>query len=765
MRRLLKILGVIIGVIVLLVVAMVITVPLVVDPNDYKDQITGAVKDATGRTLTIDGKIGLSVFPWLGVGLSGVQLSNAQGFGKAPFAAVQSVAVRVKLLPLLSKRVEVDKITLAGLELHLEKAADGRTNWADLAARPEGRSAAGQPERAGPGLAGLSVSGIEVRDASVSWSDAEAGQRYTLERLNLETGALEPGKPLAMRLSVQLHSDAPKLAGRLVIAGTLVASPDMQHFSVKPLDLRLEDVQAEQGLAGSGRLKGDISFDVGSGRLESPAVDLELDAKGGPIGAAGLNAQLKAALSVETRSGRLSLKGLELASDQLRLVGDLETQGLASDHPSLAGSLRVAELDLRAWLQQRGIALPAMADDEALTRFALEADLGSRDGSIGIPRLALILDDSRLSGDLWLRNPKRPAVRFALDLDRLDLDHYLPAPAQPETAPAAAGVVQEAVLLPLDSLRALDLDGTLHIGELGVSGLKAGQIEIKLSARNGELSVDQRVGKLYNGNARGQLKLDAKGAVPELTLSEQMQDMQAGPLLTDLLGKDLLEGTARLTAELRTRGNTLNALQAAMDGKTQFRFEDGAIKGVNLAKLIRDAEARLQGQPVADTGEPLKTDFSLLEGTAVIKGNLIDNTALSLQSPLVRVSGAGTADLQKAYLDYKIRITLVSSLEGQGGRAADELTGVPIPVHYRGPFDGLSSVRNWSIDLQDVALQKGKQKLKEKLEERLFGGAGVAPAAGSTAAAPESDTTGQAPPPTASPRDQLKGLLKKRFGF
>jgi len=757
MRRLLKLLGAVIVLMVLLVIAAMIIVPLVVDPNDYKDQITGAVKDATGRTLTIDGKIGLSVFPWLGVKLSGVQLSNASGFDTQPFAAVQSAAVRVKLLPLLRKRVEVDKITLAGANLHLEKAADGRTNWEDLTAEPEAATATGRSEGSGPGLASLSVGGLELRGASVSWDDAAAGQHYALQRLNLETGSMEPGKPVDMRLSVRLHSDAPKLSGRLVLSGTLEASPDMQRFSVKPLDLRLEDVQAEQGVTGSGRLNADLSFDTASGRLESPVVDLKLDAKGGPVGAEGLHAELQGALSVATKSGGLSLKGLELAADDLRLTGDIETQGFASDHPSLAGSLRVAELDLRAWLQRRGIPLPAMADDEALTRFALEADLGSRDGSIGVPRLVLILDDSRLGGNLWMHNTKRPAFRFALDLDRLDLDRYLPPPRQAEEAPAVAqGAPAEAPLFPVDSLRALDLDGSLRIGELGVSGLKVGQVELKVSAHNGQLSVDQRVGKLYDGDAQGRLELNAKGAVPELTLSEQMRSVQASPLLKDLLGEDMLEGTGRLTADLRTRGDTLKALRGAMDGRAEFHFEDGAIKGVNLAKLIRDAQARLQGQPAPDSGEPLKTDFSVLEGQAVIKGDLVDNTALNMKSPLLRISGTGTADLAKAYLDYKTRITLVSSLEGQGGRAADELTGAPIPVHYRGPFNGLSSIGNWSVDLKDVALQKGKQKLKEKLKEKLFGG--EAPAA------PETGATGQTSPP-ASSRDQLKGLLKKGLGL
>ena len=66
MGKLLKI----IGVVVLLIVVLVIVAPFIVDPNDYREQIQSAVKDKTGRDLSINGDMSLSVFPWIGVGLS-----------------------------------------------------------------------------------------------------------------------------------------------------------------------------------------------------------------------------------------------------------------------------------------------------------------------------------------------------------------------------------------------------------------------------------------------------------------------------------------------------------------------------------------------------------------------------------------------------------------------------------------------------------------------------------------------------------------------
>ncbi len=92
------------------------------DPNAFKTQIVDAVKSQTGRELRIDAPIDLKLFPWLAVSLGKVSLSNAPGFGDAPLVRVDEVRARVKLLPLLSRRVEADSLVVRGLELNLDSA-------------------------------------------------------------------------------------------------------------------------------------------------------------------------------------------------------------------------------------------------------------------------------------------------------------------------------------------------------------------------------------------------------------------------------------------------------------------------------------------------------------------------------------------------------------------------------------------------------------------------------------------------------------------
>ena len=170
MGKLLRVIAYALGGLLLLLVAAAIILPLVVDPNDFKDEISQAVESKTGRVLTIEGDIGLSVFPWLGLEIGPTSLSNAPGFSAAPFAGMDEVQVRIKLLPLLRKELEMDTVVLKGLQVSLETDAQGKTNWEDLAgagvpAEPAPADEK-QPSAGEMTLAGLAIGGVEITAVS-----------------------------------------------------------------------------------------------------------------------------------------------------------------------------------------------------------------------------------------------------------------------------------------------------------------------------------------------------------------------------------------------------------------------------------------------------------------------------------------------------------------------------------------------------------------------------------------------------------------------
>lgn len=198
------------GLLLVLATGAVVVLTTQVDPNDYKPEIAALVQKNTGRTLSLHGDLELAFFPWLGIKTGRVVLSNREGFGQTPMLAVEEAAIKVKLIPLLKKRVEVDTVRLHKPRIHLVRKADGTTNWDDLAAKARRSGGASASKKSPPDaalLAGLAVRGIEIQDGWVAWDDHAAGQSLTLQALNLATGALLPGEPLNVTASVEAVGD------------------------------------------------------------------------------------------------------------------------------------------------------------------------------------------------------------------------------------------------------------------------------------------------------------------------------------------------------------------------------------------------------------------------------------------------------------------------------------------------------------------------------------------------------------------------------
>jgi len=262
-KKTLKMLGLTVAVLVGLLIIAVIVLPFVFDPNQYKGEIIRLVKDKTGRDLKIDKKIGWSFFPRLGVEAGGLELSNAPGFGKEPFATIDAAGVQVQFLPLFSGQIAVDTVFLHGLNLNLAKNAAGRNNWEDMLAKGA-KPAEPELEKA-PGklpIKGLSIGRLDIKRANIKWRDAAAGSMLAVRNLELSTGRFVSGEPLDLRLGFELARDktAPIKAA---LQGRLTASPDA--LALAKLDLKVDD----------SRLTGSMEIQ----NFASPAVrfDLALD--------------------------------------------------------------------------------------------------------------------------------------------------------------------------------------------------------------------------------------------------------------------------------------------------------------------------------------------------------------------------------------------------------------------------------------------------------------------------------------------------------
>lgn len=640
MKKLLKILGIAAASILVLLGIAIVVATIIVDPNEYRDEITSLVKKQTGRDLIIKGDLSLSFFPWIGLSIGETSLSNAKGFGEKPFAQFNNIQVKVELLPLLGKNIVVDTVVLDGVNINLAKNRSGVSNWDDLVQPGVEQKKSKKGMHDDGAMAGsLSIGGVHIKNANLSWRDDQADVYYQLEQLNLETGALQQGKAIDLELGFNIKDNKAAKTWRVSLSATILMDHSSHSLDVSDMKLQLAGLELNGGI------------------------------------------QVK-------QMDKQPLIQLNLKSDSF------VPRELASDF---------------------GIALPATSDDTVFGKARFEVTLKADATKLDISKLLLQLDDSSMQGNVSISNFSHPAIRYQIEIDEIDADRYMPpAVKQSKQENTYASAADDRINLPVEMLRSLDVKGVFKIGKLKASNLRSEAVNMDLSAQKGLIRIYPASAKMYGGRYSGDIRLDVRGEQLIVSMNETLSAIQSSPLFKDLMDLDWIEGTANLSAKLTGKGNSVGAIKQQLNGNLEFKFLDGSIKGVNIPLKIRQAYNAIKGLP-APPDEAQKTDFTAMTGTATVSNGVVNNSDLNIQSPILRIQGAGNADLVKENINYLIKAKVVASLAGQGGDSLAKLKGVTIPVRIKGPFTKLS----YKVELDDILKQELKKKLKNKLKERF----------------------------------------------
>jgi AsmA protein len=248
--RALRIIGIVVGCLIVVLIATVIALQLLVHPNDYKGRIQAAVKSSTGRDLSLPGDIHLSIFPSLAVELGPVSLGNPPGFSSAqPFASVQHAALRVRLLPLLHRRLDVGRIVINGLDLRLLKNTRGQGNWAMPAAKPT------TPQQSGASQVTLAgIAGIVIKNSRVSYQDMVA------DHVNVDIGHVATGIEVPVKWNVDLTTGTG--AHPMALSGNATLEYDAKTAHLSSLDARVDDSRLRGSAAVTNLTTGAMSFDL-----------------------------------------------------------------------------------------------------------------------------------------------------------------------------------------------------------------------------------------------------------------------------------------------------------------------------------------------------------------------------------------------------------------------------------------------------------------------------------------------------------------------
>ncbi len=659
-----KFLLIVLGLVVVLI-GVALALPFVIPTETYKQQLTAEVERATGRQLSIQGPLKISLLPSVGLEAENVRFANAPGAAEPDMAKLKALEVELKVWPLLHGAVEVARFVLVEPEIHLEVAKDGRPNWQ---LGPKATNAT-SPAPAGGGAAGgtsnlpisdIKLGDIRIQNGTLTYSDATSGAHERVDGVNL---------------SLQL----PDLESPLQANGALVYKNQTIKLNLK-LDQPLKVIQG------------------GSSPLQ---------------------------LAVDSTPAKFGFTGRVTSGAQ----------------PAAAGGLDLAVPSIRklaAWLGQ-----PLTFPGEGLQTLTLKGKLDGSPQRVALTDVAIGLDQIAAKGEVVADlGGAVPKINGRLDLGAVDLNPYLPPPAPAGTQPAATGQPQpggqqtgagqtpaqagpapagqqpspaaaagwsdEPIALP--PLGGADVAFELTLDKLRVRALELGRTVLALTLKGNTLDAALKQFDLYGGHGSGTLKVALQNGAPAISQQFKLDGLQALPFLTAAAGFDRLEGTASTELALTTRGQTERQLVQNLNGKGLVTFADGAIVGINLAAMVRNAANAFLNP---EAGQTQKTDFTELGGTFTVKQGILANDDMHLQAPALRIGGRGTVDLPKRTLDYRIEPKAAKTLEGQGGQ--QEVAGLLVPVIIRGPWDHLT----FTPDLSGVveSALKNPEAVKQQLED------------------------------------------------
>jgi len=722
MKALGKILGLVILGLLLLIVALGFALTHLFDPNDYKDEIRALAREKAGLELNIGGDIGWSLFPWLGLELHDTTLASVPTPDQ-PFADLRMLGLSVRVLPLLSREVQMSDITLNGLNLTLARDEKGRGNWEGVGqpaasetekggaqpAEPTETVAEEQPDNARRPLQ-LDIDSLTVSDARVTYHDAQSGQQFSAEGIDLTTGAIREATPIPFKLNAFFGSNKPVMRARTELQAALRFDTKLQRY-------QLEDL----------RLSGEASGEPLQGKT------LTFSAQG----------QLLADLAADVAEWT----SLKFTANQLRGLGEVKARDL-QDQPKITGALSIAEFNLREFLESIGQQLPAMADSTTLTKAELVTRLAGTSTSLTFEDLNLKLDGSTFTGQIALSDFAKQAMRVDLKGDKLNLDRYLPPPEKDDSASAARDNEVQATtaalvgsgttplpdkptqhawssesILPIKALRALDTRVNLNIDSLTVMKLPVDNFAVKARAAGGLLTLEQLRGGLYNGRLDASASLDVRPQMPLLTAQTNLAHVPIESLLKSQDEQVVIKGLLNLDAALRTQGDSQKAWIDNLNGKIGFIIDNGILVDANLEQQLCRAIATLNRKPLSSEPRGKDTPFRELKGNLTLRDGVASNPDMKVSIPGLTVNGNGDVDLRVLGMDYRVGIVI----EGDKGEMPDpacsvneRYVGIEWPLRCRGPLElGAKACRFDNDRLGKIAARLAGEKLNETIEEKL----------------------------------------------
>ena len=734
MIRAMKWIGGLVLLLLVLFAGLIILLPKLIDPNVYKDKISDLVYDKSGYRIEIPGDIRLHVSPRLDVlfSLGQVRVLSAPGFSEDTLVSSEEARIELSLLPLLrEKRLAIQGIQLHGGYCYLVRNKAGKGNWelpASKSVSPSSSSkktvASGTPSPSeAPNsvpaqkkrLPTLDLGGLEFSRINIRYEDQQTGKRFELKDFNMHSGRVQDNQPFHLQSGFTLTSSG-NSNSVLSVKNTFEADVTL-GLAAKTKSIQLDNLSLVSLIKAFG--------------LQETEVKLATNA------------------FVDLVGKKAKLEKMKLSSGELVIQLNAEVVDFAK--PSFSGNVQVPDFSLRKFLQQNKLPQPEWKEDSALNQVGFSCDLKGNTEKITVSDIKILLDQTHGEGRFVLTNLKKPAYDLQMHFDRFDLDRYATVQQHPvavaaqdknDTEGAARNTGQKNTgvaagsgkgsggartasqpldsIFPVELLRKLQFVLDLGVDSMKIRGADLSKVELKASGKNGLLNLKPFSAKLYDGAISAESTLDVRGKLPKLSIKQNFDRVQVGPLIHDMTGKEEVTGAMVMSLQVTSSGNSRKRLINHAKGKMNLALEDGIIKKLHILQVIRQAKALYDGEALVTNAVDEPTGFARLSASGVIKQGVFHNNDLKAASDLMKVTGSGNVDFNAEYVDYLLKISLTRAMDRDDKSGRAEFSKFVVPYRIHGNFSNIKE----EADVVGILKSQAKSLLMKELQKQLKKGKG-----------------------------------------